>query len=271
MGNIELKPPRQTAFGPVCVETRLEDSAGRLLAERLYVFGMADVTGPLVGLLKSRAADSDDDVSQGRRRVELPNGPDNLAFVGNGAKPATASSARPEPYHQPQGINDGVYGNAHSWIGTTPRCWFQIDLGKIARIGRFKLGRDRTGSDSTRPLDYLKIETSRDGRSWQLAFEQTGISGLAGFAIHKTIAVRVLPVQARYVRGTVDPVNPAGGVFPCIDEFEVYAPAKDQPLAGSQIEFVDAATIWRPVAEPHWQRRPRRRGSKPTRKFWNWP
>ena len=43
LGNIELKPPPTSAFEPVFVETRLEDSVGTLLGERLHVFGPAGV------------------------------------------------------------------------------------------------------------------------------------------------------------------------------------------------------------------------------------
>ena len=248
---IAVKPSPQTALGPVFIELRLLNAEGKLLTERIHLFG-STARGSLAGLLNNRGPDKDDDAptAQEPEVAERPDGPANLAFVGNGAKPATASSALPYAIHQPKGLNDGQYGNDHSWIGATARSSFQIDLGKAATIGRFKLGRDRTGEDSTRPMDYLKIETSLDGASWQVAFVQPGITSLAGFAIDKTMAIHVPPVQARYVRGTVDPPSSAGGNFACLDEFEVYAPAKDQPLAGSQIEFIDAPArpvIWRPV------------------------
>jgi beta-mannosidase len=248
LGNIELKPPPKTTFEPVFVEMRLEDSVGTLLGERLHVFGPASVVGPFAGLLNNRQSDSDDDASQMDLTVELPNRPTNLAFVGNGAKPATASSARPEPIHQTRGINDGEYGNDNSWIGTTPHSWFQIDLGKPSTIGRFKLGRDRTGQFSDRTVDYLKIETSLDGTTWQTAFEQAGITGLPGFAATKTLTVQVTPVRARFVKATVDPRSPASGQFVCIDEFEVYAPAKDQSATLPRIDFKEGRPeICRPV------------------------
>jgi beta-mannosidase len=96
---LDLKPPAKTALGPVFVEMQLHDGAGRLLAERIHVFGAAGANDSLAGLLRNRTPDKDDDAEQADP-VELPNGPANLASVGNGARPATATSARPEAVHQ---------------------------------------------------------------------------------------------------------------------------------------------------------------------------
>jgi beta-mannosidase len=248
LGTISIKPPAATALGPVFVELQLHTAEGTLLAERIHVFGTA-ARASLAGLLRNHDPDQDDNIPSAPQLAGWPDGPTNLAFVGNGAQPAVASSARPEPIHQPRGINDGRYGNDHSWIGTAAKSSFQIDLGKVVTLGRFKLGRDRTGEFSDRAADYVKIETSQDGRTWQVAFEMSGITRLAGFLPDKTIVVNVAPTQARHVRVTVDPTNPAGGEFACVDEFETYAPAAKQPAALPQITFAaDAlAEIWRPV------------------------
>jgi hypothetical protein len=216
----------------------LEDSAGKLLAERVQVFGRADLPGPFAGLLRNHATAPDStpqEVADGP-----PNGPDNLAFVGNGAKPATASSALPNAKHQPQGLNDGKYGNDHSWIGMEPRSWFQIDLGKVATVGQFKLGRDRTAMMSDRQVDYLKIETSPDGVAWQPVFEQSGLTARKGYSPGKSLLVSVAPVQARLVKVTVDSPKAAQGEMACVDEFEVYAPAKGSLVGQPQVRFIGA-------------------------------
>ncbi len=224
LGPIRVKPPAETAYGPLFLELRLENSSGMLLGERLHIFGVDGVRSPFAGLLKNSAESIPTTIRcNADEAIVRPDHRDNLAFVGNGAKPATASSARPEPIHQPPGINDGAYGNAHSWIGTTPQSWFQIDLGKGTAIGQFKLGRDRTGQFRDRAVDTLKIETSLDGQAWQTVFEQKGLTTLPGFAPAKTLTIAVAPVDARFLRVTVDPKNPAAGELACIDEFEVYA------------------------------------------------
>jgi len=62
------------------------------------------------------------------------------------------------------------------------------------------------------------------------------------------MTIDVAPVEARFVRATVDPKDPAGGGFACLDEFEVHAPVKDQPDALPRIDFRDARPeLWRPV------------------------
>jgi len=154
--------------------------------------------------------------------------------------PATASSARPEPIHQPTGLNDGKYGNDHSWIGAGPRSSFQIDLGKTEVLGQFKLGRDRTGILLDRATDYLKIETSLDSESWKTVFKKSGATTLLDFASTKTMTVSVAPVEARFVRTTVAPKNPAGGEYVCLDEFEIYAPVKEPPGESRTISITAA-------------------------------
>lgn len=57
LGTIELKPPEGTNGGPLFIELRLEDGAGKLLTERLHVFGPDGVAGPLAGLLKNHESD----------------------------------------------------------------------------------------------------------------------------------------------------------------------------------------------------------------------
>jgi beta-mannosidase len=216
--SLALRPPPETALGPVFVELGLDDAEGRPLVERLHVFGATALQAPLAGLVAKGLQDQDD-ASQTDLTVELPNGPTNLAFVGNGAKPATASSARPEPIHQPQGINDGAYGNAHSWIGGVAGASFQIELKQAAEIGVFRLGRDRTGALEDRPLGELKIETSTDGQAWKTVFERKGLSALPGYRPITTMEIQVAPVQAKWVRATVNAADV------CLDEFEIYAPA----------------------------------------------
>jgi beta-mannosidase len=235
---LHLMPPKETALGPILVEMQLLDAQGTLLTERLHLFGFGvNTRGSFGGLLVNRQADADDEIPDTIPK-ELPIGPANLAFVGNGAKPATASSELPGfAIHRAKGLNDGLYGNDHSWIGATPRSSFQIDFGKPAEIGRFKLGRDRTGGYSDRSMDYLKLEVSLDGRQWQTIFEQKGLTKLPDFDPSATVEVDTRPARAQWIRATVDPEHPEDGQFACIDEFEVYAPAAEQPAPLPQVKF----------------------------------
>jgi hypothetical protein len=261
LGTLELKPPAKTALGPIFVEMMLHNAAGSLLGERMHVFGVATANDPLGGLLRNRAPaekmgtgsqggnmpvpvgpDKDDD-TEPADQVERPDGPANLAFVGNGAKPATATSSRPEPLHQPAGLNDGRYGNDRSWIGGAKNASFQIDLGKPATVGRFKLGRDRTGHYTDRGLDCLKVEVSTDGRLWQTVFEKRDMGAIAGYSPTQTVELAIPPVQVRYVRGSIDSAEA------CLDEFEVYAPREGPTGSLPRIAVLETRRMLRrPVA-----------------------
>lgn len=214
LGALDLTPAGRNLPDMVFVELRLESAQGDLMYERLQVFAERDVAGPLAGLLRNRAG------SSSAPAAELP----NLALVSNGAKPATASSSRPEPHHQPAGLNDGRYGTEHSWIPDVPRASFQIDLGQERKIGRMVLSRDRTARFDDRPFNYLKIETSLEGQQWQPAFEQNGITDLPGFTRGKSLQVELIPAKARFVRVTIESTNRT--LLACIDECAIYAPAK---------------------------------------------
>jgi beta-mannosidase len=239
---LSLPIPRETAYGPILVETRLLDAAHKTLQERLQLFGCDLLETPFRGLMVGHPPAQEDD----RDAVE-PNSPTNLASVAQGAKPATASSTRPEPFHQPRGINDGKYGNEASWIPVLPKSSFHIELGATAAVNLFKLSRDRNGQFTDRWVDYLKIATSLDGSQWHTVFEQTGIKALPDFDPAGTMTVRTDPVPTRFVRVTVEAQSPATGEFPCIDEFEVFATG-DLPGGAPRVSFARGGlNVWRSI------------------------
>jgi beta-mannosidase len=248
LGDLAIQPPDLTAFGPVLVELQLRDANGKTLNERLHVFGLAGVKAPWRGLLDNHGRDSDDDAKLLTQIAETAAGPENLAFSGNGAAPAKAASERPESNHMAAGLNDGKYGNTSCWIATNPNASFEIDLGRVVEVGRFKLGRDRTGEFRDRPFDRLKIEVSIDAADWQTVFAQDGITKLEGFRAGAVAEIAVPAVPARFLRVAVNPENPASGIFAGIDEFEVYAPEKTNRVAAGQISFQNGQPeLFRPV------------------------
>jgi hypothetical protein len=90
----------------------------------------------------------------------------NLALASAGSK-AMASSLLPGyAIHQIHHLNDGKYGNSHSWISNEPGGWAQIEFAKAAEVNRVVWGRDRDGRYTDRvPQDY-RIEVSLDARNW---------------------------------------------------------------------------------------------------------
>ena len=74
-----------------------------------------------------------------------PDGKRNLALAKHGAKPSASSSLLGYPIHQIEHLNDGLYGNDHSWIAGTGNSgeWAQIELPKPAKVARVVFSRDR--------------------------------------------------------------------------------------------------------------------------------
>ncbi|MCH5373886.1 MAG: discoidin domain-containing protein, partial [Planctomycetes bacterium] len=96
--------------------------------------------------------------------------PDNLALASRGAR-ATASSCLPGyAIHQVAHLNDGRYGNAHSWIAAgTADEWAQIELARPARIAKVVFSRDREGQYRDRMPRTVEVQLSQDGKQWETA------------------------------------------------------------------------------------------------------
>ncbi|WP_020472022.1 DUF1553 domain-containing protein [Zavarzinella formosa] len=94
----------------------------------------------------------------------------NVALAGNGAK-ATASSTLPGyAIHQLAHINDGKFGNDHSWISNeADRGWVMIEFAEASKVNQVVWSRDRTTPPKFQDrlaTDY-RVELSLDGKSWQ--------------------------------------------------------------------------------------------------------
>jgi hypothetical protein len=99
-----------------------------------------------------------------------PSSPENLALASRGAR-ASASSALPgHAIHAVPHLNDGLYGNDHSWIAATAgEEWAQIELPVPARIARVVISRDRTGKFQDRQVLDVEVRLSMDGQTWRTA------------------------------------------------------------------------------------------------------
>lgn len=68
----------------------------------------------------------------------------NLALATNGST-AFAKDVFPIALHQITHLNDGLHGNASSWIGNSLSSFAGINLGGLKKINRVAFGRDATG------------------------------------------------------------------------------------------------------------------------------
>ncbi len=96
-----------------------------------------------------------------------PAGTQNLALASRGAH-ATASSCLPGyAIHQVAHLNDGLYGNAHSWIAAGEAGeWAQIELPQTGTVARVVFSRDRPGAFQDRIAVAFEVQASLDGRQW---------------------------------------------------------------------------------------------------------
>jgi len=98
--------------------------------------------------------------------VFSPGSPQNLALQSKGAKATASSCLRGHTKHRVEHLNDGQYGNSHSWISAARTGWAQIALPKAMRIDRVVLSRDRDGVLSDRIPKSFDILVSMDGKKW---------------------------------------------------------------------------------------------------------
>lgn len=91
----------------------------------------------------------------------------NLAWAGHGAR-ATASSCLPGyAIHQIAHLNDGRYGNDHSWIAASAEQeWAQIEFPRMVSVNRVVFSRDRKGRFRDRVPEAIEIRVSGDGKNW---------------------------------------------------------------------------------------------------------
>lgn len=97
-----------------------------------------------------------------------PDSPRNLARSHGGAKAAASSCLGGHAIHQIAHLNDGLYGNGHSWIAASASGeWVQIELPKVERVDRVLFSRDREGRYADRVPVAYEVRLSLDGTRWQ--------------------------------------------------------------------------------------------------------
>ncbi|MDB6174308.1 MAG: two component regulator propeller/histidine kinase domain protein [Chthoniobacteraceae bacterium] len=118
-------------------------------------------------------------------------GPDapskNLALAETGTR-VRASGTLPEyRIHALPHVNDGLYGNGHSWISDTPRTgWVEFELPAVTRISRVVWSRDREGKFIDRLATEYRIEAARESsglpEDWHPLASSADRAPLAGIA-----------------------------------------------------------------------------------------
>lgn len=97
-----------------------------------------------------------------------PEGKTNLALASNGAKATASSCLSGYDIHKIAHLNDGQYGNSHSWIAARGSGdWVQIELPRPTTVSRVVFSRDRGGRFHDRLPLHFEIRISMDGKAWK--------------------------------------------------------------------------------------------------------
>ncbi|HUG68437.1 MAG TPA: DUF1553 domain-containing protein, partial [Pirellulaceae bacterium] len=92
----------------------------------------------------------------------------NVALAELGAKASCSSQLPGHDIHKLEHINDGKYGNSHSWISNEASAgWVEIELPNVATIDRIEWGRDREGRYKDRVATSYKIEAAIEPGTWK--------------------------------------------------------------------------------------------------------
>lgn len=142
-------------------------------ADRPNTIDFAPRSARFVRLVIHRSSKSEPCIDE--LEVYGPEGETNLALGARGAKPTASSCLPGYAIHRIEHLNDGRYGNAHSWIAGSQRdAWAQIELPEPAQVARVVFSRDRDGQHGDRvPLD-VEVLVSSDGRQWETVAEARG-------------------------------------------------------------------------------------------------
>ena len=100
--------------------------------------------------------------------LEIWSGAKNVALATNGGVATCSSSLPGYPIHQLKHVNDGLYGNSHSWISNEAgRGWVQIELSEPCKIDRIVWQRDREGAFRDRVATRYIIEAAVEPEQWK--------------------------------------------------------------------------------------------------------
>lgn len=99
--------------------------------------------------------------------IEVFAGGTNVALASTGTVATSSGNLTGYEIHKLKHINDGQFGNDHSWISNEPgKGWVQLNLPAVAVIDRVKWARDRNGRYADRLATRYRIEVSVDGEEW---------------------------------------------------------------------------------------------------------
>lgn len=94
----------------------------------------------------------------------------NLALAAGGSIARASSVIAGYAVHAVAHLNDGQFGNDHSWIPATDgEEWAEIELAQPGLVSRVAFSRDRNGKFTDRQVLQAEVRLSLDGQKWTSA------------------------------------------------------------------------------------------------------
>ncbi len=156
--------------------------------------------------------------------------PRNVALASLGTR-VTASGSRNSGRHQLAQVNDGLYGNDHSWMSDEAgRGWLLFELARPERVSAVVWSRDREGKFQDRTPTAYSIDAGMSPDSLEtVAFVPSPRPAVN--AVRNSD--RFASVTTRRIRFTI---LDSGSQEPCLDELEV------QSTDGRNVALASAGT-----------------------------
>ncbi len=162
----------------------------------------------------------------------------NLALNPKAEASASSCLAGHDKHRIPH-LNDGYYGNSHSWISDSDPSWAEIDLGAAYWIYAAAFGSDNSGQYSDRAATKFKVlvattySADSTAPTWSTVWQQK-----SGHPVHTRAQKRFQPVRARWIRVAIAETN---GTNARIDEIEVFGQA--EPIPAEKVKGLDAKVV----------------------------
>jgi hypothetical protein len=171
-----------------------------------------------------------------------PAGGANLALARDGAKPAASSCLPGYAIHLVEHLNDGLYGNSHSWIAAGRRNeWAQIELTQPTEVSRVVFSRDREGRYSDREPEAYEIQVSLDGRAWKTVSRVGACTVLPATADAEQLLRYAFACEQR-TWSRIDPDEPVTRVLKQFEAMIQRLQEKGLDVSGERAEFAALRT-----------------------------
>ncbi len=145
---------------------------GLISADKPNVFSFAPVEAKFVRLMIYSSTDGAPCIDE--LEVYDADGKSDLALASAGGKASASSCIAGYDIHQVSHLNDGQYGNSHSWIAATDTDeWAQIELPRPAKVAKVVFSRDREGKYKDRLPAEFEILLSMDGKAWRPVYARS--------------------------------------------------------------------------------------------------